>query len=118
MSTSHYSKSIQAVYDHVDKPVHPSLAHSRPESTDVGADTIKITDKVLAPMPARRSPLPKLLALLAGGVALLLLDGCAIAYYADSVVEAVIIALVTMPTGGFILATAIAIADAEEDEIY
>jgi hypothetical protein len=30
----------------------------------------------------------------------------------------VIIALVTMPTGGFILATAIAIADAEEDEIY
>jgi len=112
MSTSHYSKSIQAVYDHVDKPVHPSLAHSRPESTDVGADTITLKDKVLAPMPnTRRSPMPKLLALLAGGVALLLLDGCAIAHYADSVVEAVIIALVTMPTGGFILATALAIAD-------
>jgi hypothetical protein len=107
MSTSHYSNNNY----------HPSIQHSRPESTDVGADTIKLQDKVLAPMPnTRRSPLPRLLALLAGGVALLLLDGFAIAHYADSVVEAVIIALVTMPTGGFILATALAIADVSGED--
>ena len=107
MSTSHYSNGNYT---------HPSIQHSRPECTDVGANTITLKDKVLAPMPnTRRSPLPKLLALLAGGVALLLLDGCAIAYYADSVTESVIIALVTMPTGGFLLAVAMAIADVDSD---
>ena len=134
MSTSHYSngnyKPIKssdpnpalsqmrkAVYAWQDDYTHPSIQHSRPECTDVGANTITLKDNVLAPMPnTRRSPLPRLLTLLAGGVALLLLDGFAIAHYADSVVDAVIIALVTMPTGGFILATALAIADVSGED--
>jgi hypothetical protein len=133
MSTSHYSKSIQPVYDHLDltspsrtddypepgmdiKTVahdwqdplsHPSLAHSRPECRDVGSSTIKITDRYPVPENTRRSTMPKLLALLAWGVALLLLDGCAIAHFADTSVEATIIALVTMPAAGFLIATAI-----------
>lgn len=134
MSTSHYSNGNyepikssnpnpallphmrKAVYAWEDSLHHPSIQHSRPECTDVGANTITLKDKILAPMPKKPSALPRLLSLLAGGVSLLLLDGFAIAHYADSVVEAVVIALVTMPTGGFILATALAIADVSGED--
>ena len=92
----------EAVYAWEDSLSHPSLAHSRPEAGDVGSETIRFNIR-------HKSQLPRLTALLFAGIMLLLADGAAIAYYADSVVEATIIALATMPTGGFIIATALAI---------
>ena len=124
MSTSHYTKSsitspsrtdeypepgmdIKTVVSDWQEPLsHPSLAHSRPESTDAGSQTIRFEHCVPVPENTRRSTVPKLFALLAGGVVLLLLDGCAIIEYADSTVEATIISLVTMPAAGFLIATA------------
>ena len=125
MSTSHYSRTDysdlvgksgikssdknpslaqmrEAVYAWEDALSHPSLTHSRPECSDVGSQTIRFN---ITPKPQ----LPRLTALLFAGIMLLLADGAAIAYYSDSVVEATLIALATMPTGGFIIATAIAI---------
>ena len=127
MSTSHYTKSSiispsrtddfpepgmdikTVVSDWQDPLSHPSLLHSRPESTDAGSQTIRFEHRVPVPENTRRSPVPKLLALLAGGVVLLLLDGCAIIEYADSTVEATVISLATMPAAGFLIATAIQI---------
>jgi hypothetical protein len=53
--------------------------------------------------------MPKLLALLAGGVALLLLDGCAIAHYADTAFEATVFSLLTMPAAGYVISCAFAL---------
>jgi len=109
MSTSHYSNTnyepnnLNAVVADWQEPLsHPSLTHSRPECSDVGSQTIRFN---ITPKPQ----LPHLTAFLFAGIMLLLADGAAIAYYSDSVVEATLIALATMPTGGFIIATAIAI---------
>jgi len=99
MSTSHYSN----------QNYHSSVAHSRPESTDAGSGTIKLHHRVPLPQNKRRRPYRKLLALLVGGVALLLLDGCAIAEYADTAFEATVFSLLTMPAAGYVISCAFAL---------
>jgi hypothetical protein len=100
MSTSHYSNNNY----------HSSLPQSRPENTDAGADTIRLYQRVpLLENTRRRVSYRKLLALLTGGVALLLLDGCAIIEYADTVLEATVFSLLTMPAAGYVISCAIAL---------
>jgi len=96
------------------KPQHKSLEHSRPECNDIGSQTIKFDQRVSVPENRRRSPLPRLLALLAGGVLLLLVDGSAIVHYADSVIEATVFSLLTMPAATFLIMVALTIADLNE----
>lgn len=84
MSTSHYA--------------------SRPAQTDIGADTLRINHRV-APNTRRRTRATQL-AWLAVGVALLLADGTAVYKFADSPIESVILALLTMPTGILVMITA------------
>jgi hypothetical protein len=86
MSTSHYS--------------------SRPAQNDVGADTIRIPLSQAAPNRRRRTRATQL-AWLAVGVALLLADGTAMYRYADSALESVCIALLTMPTGILVILAAL-----------
>ena len=85
MSTSHYS--------------------SRPPQGDVGRDTIRLPlgDPHLRPRPQRTAATGWLLV----GIALLMADGCAMAHFADSVVEAVIVASLTMPTGILVILAAL-----------
>jgi hypothetical protein len=85
MSTSHYA--------------------SRPAQNDVGSDTIRINHRV-APNTRRRTRATQL-AWLAVGVALLITDGTAIFHFADSPVESVILALLTMPTGILVILAAL-----------
>lgn len=129
MSTSHYSRTDysdiatkpkikssdpnpttlsnmrEAVYAWEDSLSHPSLAHSRPECTDIGTDTIRLGDRVPA-NTRRRSPLVAAVALMFMGIGLLILDGCALAHYADAAFEAFVIAMVTAPAAVFVIATA------------
>ena len=86
MSTSHYS--------------------SRPAQSDVGADTIRIPLPQVAPNRRRRTRATQL-AWLAVGVMLLICDGTAVYKFADSPVESVILALLTMPTGILVILTAL-----------
>jgi len=85
MSTSHYS--------------------SRPPQNDVGADTLRINHRV-APNTRRRTRATQL-AWLAVGVALLITDGTAVFHFANSPLEATIIALLTMPTGILVILAAL-----------
>lgn len=131
MSTSHYSRTDysdlvgkpgikssdknpalaqmrEAVYAWEDSLSHPSLVHSRPQCSDVGADTLRLSDRIV---PAnirrpRRSPLVAAVALLVMGIGLLILDGCALAHYADAAFESTVIALVSLPSAVFVVATA------------
>lgn len=114
MSTSHYSntnyepkpETLHAVvHDWQDPLSHPSLRHSRPECTDIGANTIRLGDRVPA-NTRRRSPLVAAVALMFMGVGLLVLDGCALVHFADETFEAFVIAMVTAPTAVFVIATA------------
>lgn len=88
MSTSHYA--------------------SRPAQNDVGADTIRITLPQVAHNRRRRT-LATQVAWLAVGLALLLADGTAMYHYADSALESVCIALLTMPTGILVILAALQI---------
>ena len=88
MSTSHYA--------------------SRPAQNDVGADTIRIPLSQV-PLNRRRHTRATQLAWLAVGVALLLADGTAVYKFADSPMESVILALLTMPTGILVILTALQI---------
>lgn len=111
MSTSHYSRRD---YDDIVSPsrtdqypdawadhhprLRPSIQHSRPESKDVGSETIRL------PLPLEKSKPPlKRAWLLATGILLLLADGCGLAYFCDSFWEALIFCCLTMPTCGFVL---------------
>lgn len=86
MSTSHYS--------------------SRPAQSDIGADTIRIPlDGV--PTNQRRHSRAAANVWLLVGIVLLLADGTAMAHFADSGVEATIIALLTMPTGILVILAAL-----------
>jgi len=82
MSTSHYS--------------------SRPVQNDVGADTIRIPLHV--PQNRRRHSAA---AWMFFGVCLLLADGAALAHFADSPLEAGILAALTMPTGILVILAAL-----------
>ena len=91
-------------------PANMSTSHysSRPAQSDIGADTIRI------PLPhiahnSRRHTRATQLAWLAVGVALLLADGTAVYRYADSPVESICLALLTMPTGILVILTALQI---------
>lgn len=91
MSTSHYS--------------------SRPAQTDVGSNTIRI--------PLSRQKLTKQQEALAAqiwmavGVLLLIADGTAMWHFADSALEATIIALLSMPTGILVIVAALKFQDKE-----
>jgi len=86
MSTSHYS--------------------SRPPQGDVGSDTIRLPvgDPHLTP---RRPQRVAATVWLFSGIGLLLADGTAMMHFADSGVEACIIAALTMPTGIFVILAAL-----------
>jgi len=78
---------------------------SRPPQGDVGRDTIRLPlgDPHLSPRrPQRTAAAVWILA----GIALLLADGTAMVHFADSGVEACIIAALTMPTGIFVILAA------------
>lgn len=82
MSTSHYS--------------------SRPEQNDVGSDTIRIR------IPANRRRRTQLAQQMwfCVGVAILIADGTAMYHFAESAVEACIIAALTLPTAILVIAAA------------
>jgi hypothetical protein len=86
MSTSHYS--------------------SRPAQNDVGSDTIRIPIAVCPPNAKKHTRLAATIWLLVG-IGLLLADGCAMAHFADSGVEACIVAALTMPTGILVILAAL-----------
>lgn len=86
MSTSHYS--------------------SRPPQGDVGRDTIRIQIDGVPTNQRRDSRLAANLWVVAG-IVLLLCDCAAMAHFADSGVEACIIALLTVPTGIFMILAAL-----------
>lgn len=86
MSTSHYS--------------------SRPAQSDIGSDTIRIPLDT-TPTNHRRHRRAAANVWLLVGIVLLLADGTAMAHFADSGVEAVIIALLTMPTGILVILAAL-----------
>jgi hypothetical protein len=83
MSTSHYA--------------------SRPAQEDVGSQTIRI------PLASTRHTKPSIAPTiwLAVGICLLLADGVAVYRFADSIVEIVILALLTMPTGTLVILAAL-----------
>ena len=85
MSTSHYS--------------------SRPAQSDVGADTIRISlDRV--PKNTRRHTRLAQQMWFFVGVALLIADGTAMCHFADSALEACIIAALTLPTAVVVILAA------------
>jgi len=63
---------------------------------------IPLGDSHLRPRPQRTAAAVWLLV----GIALLMADGCAMAHFADSGVEACIVAALTMPTGIFVILAA------------
>jgi hypothetical protein len=83
-----------------------SSSHSsRPPQGDVGRDTIRLPvgDPHLNPRRPQRTAAAVWLLV---GVGLLMADGCAMAHFADSAVEAVIVAALTMPTGILVILAA------------
>lgn len=116
MSTSHYSNKNYRNLDVTPikssdpnpspvplTPYHGSVFHSRPAATDAGSGTIKLHYN------RRRRSYRKLLALLVAGIALLLLDGYAIAKYSDTVFEATVFSLLTIPASLYVISCAFAI---------
>jgi len=118
MSTSHYSKAHAAHAD-VTSPsrtddypeIHEASGLSRqcrPAQTDVGSQTMRI------PLPitysaARHRQRNKAVWLLLAGLALTVVDGVGLAFYADLPVESVILAALSMLAGGFITAVAVSL---------
>lgn len=85
MSTSHYS--------------------SRPAQSDVGSDTIRIPlDRV--PANTRRHTRLAQQMWFFVGVALMIADGTAMYHFAESAIEACIIAALTLPTAFLVIAAA------------
>jgi hypothetical protein len=80
--------------------------YSRPPQTDIGCDTIRLPlgEPHLSPRRPQRTAAAVWLLV---GVALLMADGCAMAHFADSTVEAVIVAALTMPTGILVILAAL-----------
>ena len=80
--------------------------YSRPPQADVGRDTIRIPlgDPHLIPRRPQRTAAT---AWLLVGIALLMADGCAMAHFAESAVEACIVAALTMPTGILVILAAL-----------
>jgi hypothetical protein len=80
--------------------------YSRPPQGDVGRDTIRLPvgDPHLTPRRPQRTAAAVWLLV---GVGLLMADGCAMAHFADSAVEAVIVAALTMPTGILVILAAL-----------
>lgn len=115
MSTSHYSKthadltSPSRTDDYPEIPEASGLSrHSRPAQTDVGSQTMRI------PLPitysaSRRVRRSKALWLFLAGLALTVVDGVGLAFYADMPIESVILAALSMIAGGFITAVAVSL---------
>lgn len=95
MSTSHYS--------------------SRPAQSDIGADTIRIPLEGIPQNRKRRIRLAQQVYFFVG-VALLIADGTAMHHFADSVIEAVIIAALTFPTAALVIAAALQMRAWEDDK--
>jgi len=83
MSTSHYA--------------------SRPAQEDVGSNTIRIPLKTT--QPKKHTITPSVWLTL--GVCLLLADGVCVYKYADSPLESIVLALLTMPTGILVILAAL-----------
>jgi len=81
--------------------MNTSLNNSRPAQHDVGADTMRIP---FVPKNRRRHSAE---AWMFFGVCLLLADGAALAHFADSFLEAGILAALTMPTGILVILAAL-----------
>lgn len=115
MSTSHYSKthadltSPSRTDDYPEIPEASGLSRQcRPAQTDVGAHTMRI------PLPitysaSRRVRRSKALWLFLAGLALTVVDGVGLAFYADMPIESVILAALSMIAGGFITAVAVSL---------
>ena len=86
MSTSHYA--------------------SRPAQSDVGGDTIRIPLDRIPKNTRRHTQLAQQIWFFVG-VALLIADGTAMHYFANSAIEACIIAALTMPTALLVMAAAL-----------
>jgi len=98
----------EAPHDRNHKQHDMSTSHyaSRPEQSDVGSNTIRIPlDRV--PKNTRRHSNLTIRLWMAIGVALLIADGTAMVHFADSPLEASIIAFLTMPTGILVMLAAI-----------
>jgi hypothetical protein len=80
--------------------------YSRPTRGDVGSETIRIPLDGIPANQRRHGRLAANIWLLAG-IVLLLCDGTAMAHFADSGVEACIIAALTMPTGILVILAAL-----------
>ena len=80
--------------------------YSRPAQTDVGADTIRIPLTDCPPNAKKHTRLAANIWLFVG-IVLLLADGTAMYHFADSPLEATIIAALTMPTGILVIVAAL-----------
>jgi len=74
------------------------------ETYEPGSQTIRLPLKNETRVADRRTHATVLLAL---GVILLLLDGCALAHFADSIPEGVVLAALTMPAALFVILCAL-----------
>lgn len=83
-----------------------STSHYSRPARDIGADTIRIPLDGVPTNQRCHSRAAATIWLLIG-IVLLLADGTAMAHFADSGVEAVIIALLTMPTGILVILAAL-----------
>jgi hypothetical protein len=114
MSTSRYSKAHADVtspsrtddYPEIPAAECRSSRYCRPAQHDVGSQTIRI------PLPihysaSRRLRRTRALWLFVAGLALTLVDGIALAMWADLPVESVIIAALSMLAGIFVTAVAV-----------
>jgi len=77
--------------------------YSRPPQGDTGRDTIRIPVGTLRPRRPQRTAATVWLLV---GIGLLMADGCAMAHFAESAVEACIVAGLTMPTGVLVILAA------------
>lgn len=74
------------------------------ENCEPGSDTIRLPLKNEPRVASREAHATVLLGL---GIILLLLDGCGLAHFADSIPEAFIFAALTMPAGIFVVICAL-----------